>query len=349
MTLTSDHAYVAPELPPLSSLQGVNILHERADIEGATWMLLKLDTVSDPLLAAHLETLVPQTSYRNIFFEPAFSQLAAERISRREVNGLVLVEKHGRSEKLKFFAPVTIERTGKIGPKFMRVWSHEFGPLSHPVLDSSDLERIVEELCFALDKVNPSVARGLLMDSLPLNSEFSRQFMRIGNIAGKLQQFNKFERAALLPTGDKPYSQVHLSGKRRQRLRVARTRLDELGEVTFHEAVTLPDVEVAMLDFLYLEHRGWKGRRNSSLASNSNSRQFALEVVRLLAEKGNCRIFSLQLNGVMIASMVMLVSGSYFIPWKITFDERYSRNSVGNLLLVHVNDLLTGQRQRAFV
>jgi len=43
--------------------------------------------------------------------------------------------------------------------------------------------------------------------------------------------------------------------------------------------------------------------------------------------------------------MVMLVSESHYIPWKITFDERYARNSVGNLLLVHVNDLLTTERE----
>ena len=325
------------------------ILSENVDLEGSTWCLGLISDMNMMAFQHSLKALIKQTEHRNVFFEPDFLAQSAKWIARRQIQGLYLAEKLPSGIELKFFAPVTIERTGKVGPKFFRVWSTEFSPLGQPIVDSTDMERTVEELFKAFDQMPVSSAHGILINSLPVGTRFYSNFVKAGEKRQRLQFFNQFERAALLPTGSKPYDQVHLSGKRRQRLRVGLERLIEIGDVCLEEATDVQDIEIAMLDFLFLEKRGWKGRRSTALANNNATRQFAMDMIRNLGSEKNCRVFSYKLDGNTIASMIVLGSRGRYITWKIAFDEHYAKQSVGNLLLVDVNNRLTSEQDFEFL
>nr|MDJ0613195.1 GNAT family N-acetyltransferase [Rhizobiaceae bacterium] len=337
-------------LPKLQDwTQYTNIISEHVDLEGSTWCLGLISDLNMMAFQQSLKELASHCEHRNIFFEAAFLSQSRKWIARREVQGLFLAERLPHGMELRFFVPVTIERTGKIGPKFFRVWSSEYTPLGQPLVDERDVERIVEELFKAFDQMPVSVAHGLLINSLPQNTRFYAALKSAGEDRGRLQFFNRFERAALRPVGNKRYDMVHLSGRRRQKLRVALSRLIDMGSVSVEEATDVQDIEIAMLDFLYLEERGWKGRRKTALANNNSTRQFAMDMIRDLGIANDCRIFSMKLDGNVIASMIVLGSAGEFVTWKIAFDEHYAQQSVGNLLLVDVNNRLTSEPDFAFL
>ncbi len=326
-----------------------NILSEHVDLEGSTWCLGLITDLNMMTFQHSWNDLVANSEHRNVFFEPEFLSQSAKWIARREIKGLYLAERMPTGIELRFFTPVTIERTGKIGPKFFRVWSSEFTPLGQPLIDKRDVDRIVEELFKAFDQLPASQAHGILINSLPVGTQFYSAFTKAGDERKRLQFFNQFERAAMHPVGKKTYDMTHLSGKRRQRFRVALSRLIELGDVAVEEATDVQDIEIGMLDFLYLEKRGWKGRRHTALANNNSTRQFAMDMIRSLGMKKKCRIFSFKLDGNTIASMIVLGSAGRYVAWKIAYDEHYANHSVGNLLLVDANNRLTGEPDFEFL
>jgi len=336
-------------VPTLDWSQHTTILSEHVDLEGSTWCLGLISDLNMMAFQESLKELASHSDFRNVFFEPEFLSESTKWIARRPVSGLFLAERLPNGLELRFFAPVTVERTGKIGPKFYRIWSSEYTPLGQPLVDARDVERTVEELYHAFDNLPSFAAQGMLIHSLPQNTRFYKAFTKAGEKRNRLQLFNKFERAALLPVGEKPYEMTHLSGKRRQRLRVALARLMEKGSLCIEEANDVQDIEIAMLDFLFIEKRGWKGRRKSALANHNDTRQFAMDMIRRMGCSGKCRVFSYKLDGNTIASMIMLGSGGRYVAWKIAFDEHYADHSVGNLLLVDVNNRLASEPDFEFL
>lgn len=329
--------------------QHTKILSEHVDLEGSTWCFGLISDLNMMGFQDSLKELASYAEYRNVFFEAEFLTQSAKWIARRPVSGLFLAERLPEGIELRFFAPVTLERTGKVGPKFFRVWSSEYTPLGQPLVDARDVERTVEELYHAFDSIPASVAHGILINSLPQSTRFYQAFKRAGEKRNRLKFFNQFERATLEPVSNKPYDAAHLSGKRRQRLRVALKRLIESGSVSIEEAIDVQDIEIAMLDFLFIEKRGWKGRKHTALANNNDTRQFAMDMIRHMGASGNCRIFSYKIDGNTIASMIVLGSGGRYVAWKIAFDEHYANQSVGNLLLVDVNNKLTAEDDFEFL
>ena len=94
------------------------------------------------------------------------------------------------------------------------------------------------------------------------------------------------------------------------------------------------------VDFLYIENRGWKGKRKTALASKSTTRQLAIESVEELASLGHCEIYTMQVDGSAISSAIILKTGGYYFPWKITFDESFAKYSAGNQLAIEMTEQL---------
>ncbi|MEM7290316.1 MAG: GNAT family N-acetyltransferase [Pseudomonadota bacterium] len=319
-------------------VSGAMMLAEHRDLEGSLWQLGLKETLDHQDFFADLETLSRSAEYPNLFFEKGWLSNSINSIARRKVKFLFLTETYGETRTLKFFAPVTQERLGIIGPVFFRIWSNEYSPLGMPLVEKRDVERIVEELYLSFGQIKSGQARGLVINTVPKHNRFTKLLKECGVKKNCIHSFNDYERAGLSPVGPKGYFKVSLSSKHRQRLNAARKKLDALGDVTIACVSTLPEIEVQLLDFLYIEGRGWKGVRKTALISQDSTRQLALGVVRELAASGQCEIYSLSLDEQVIASTIFLNSNGHYVAWKTTYDEAYSRYSVGNLLVVEATD-----------
>ena len=312
------------------------VIASHHDLEGITWQLCLVPKESLPKLTVPIRELLKKSDYPNVFFEPAFLHNSTNTVARHEVQFLILTEQIGDQANLKFFAPITIERLGWLGSQYFRVWSSEFSPLGLPLIDQDDIERTTEELLHCFHNVPRSTAIGVLLNTLPQRSAFATTLIRL--TGKKTSVFNHFERASLVPVLGKKYREKHLSGKRRQRLNAGLRKLSKLGKISFKTISDPEDAEIALLDFLYMEKRGWKGTRKTALASRSTTRQLAIDSVRELAALGYCEIHTMYLDEHAISSAIVLKTEGYYFPWKITFDETYASYSVGNQLMVRMTE-----------
>lgn len=322
-------------------LQDAEILASDHDIEGSSWQLGLWDKLTSESVVEALQQLTRRVDYPNVFFDPAYLKNSSQLVARKPVKYMFLLETYGEVSHLRFFAPVTKETLGPLRPNFFRVWSTEFAPLGQPLVCAEDLSHTTEKLLSLTDRVDPAIACGLLINSLPKNSEFSRNLFKRSTRMDNFTFFNHYERASLIALSEEEYEQKHLSGKRRQRLNAARRKLSALGDVTITCHKRPPEVEVSLLDFLYLEKRGWKGKRNTALASNNDTRQLAMDAIRELSTSGKTEIHNMYLDGNAIASIILLNDNGHYIAWKIAFDEQYANYSVGNLMSVHATAEIT--------
>ncbi|HYY82950.1 MAG TPA: GNAT family N-acetyltransferase, partial [Beijerinckiaceae bacterium] len=117
------------------------------------------------------------------------------------------------------------------------------------------------------------------------------------------------------------YATRHLSASRRKGLRRRRSKLAELGEVTFRSVTEGPALAEAVEDFLALERAGWKGSRGTALAS----RPATIELARaLFASAGGpvaARADMIRLDGRPIAVSLALDCGRTAHLLKTAFDE----------------------------
>lgn len=324
-------------------LAGTKTVASHQDIEGGNWRLSLVDRLDEPVLLEELETLTARCDHPNIFFDPAFLAHSARSVSRNKVQYLVLSEQYGETTNLRFFAPVTIERVGRIGPRFFRVWSNEFAPFGLPMIDRKAMDRTIEELCICFSRASRTIARGILVPTIPADSRFLKLLEKHGAFANSLFRFNPYERASIKPLATGSYLKEKLSGKHRQRLNAAWRKLRELGEVRVECSTELPDVEVHVLDFLFIEQRSWKGRQNTAMMNRDETRQLATGTLRDLALKRKCEVFSLYLDDTVIASVIVLNTKGHYTVWKTAFNERYSHFSAGNLLLTEATQLITAR------
>lgn len=103
-------------------------------------------------------------------------------------------------------------------------------------------------------------------------------------------------------------------------------------------------LERAVLAFLEIEGRGWKGERGTALGSRADTREFALRAFTGEENTSICRADVLKLNDSAIAVSVMVFAGSTGFTVKTTYDEAYRSYSAGLLLEVDVISSLLSER-----
>ncbi|HEX6824587.1 MAG TPA: GNAT family N-acetyltransferase [Candidatus Sulfotelmatobacter sp.] len=85
--------------------------------------------------------------------------------------------------------------------------------------------------------------------------------------------------------------------------------------------------------FYELEASGWKGAEKSAIACNADTRQFYDEIAVEAARFGYLCIYSLELNGELLASHFGLsLKGRYYSP-KIAHDEKFPQYAPGHLIV----------------
>ena len=117
--------------------------------------------------------------------------------------------------------------------------------------------------------------------------------------------------------------------KRRNEHARRNRRLSDMGRRGYTIARTADEVAAATERFLALEHRGWKGRRGTSLLAAPGRATFARAMTRLLAATGSCRIDAIEIDGRPVAMGIVLKAGDRAYFWKICFDEIHGALSPG--------------------
>jgi len=85
-----------------------------------------------------------------------------------------------------------------------------------------------------------------------------------------------------------------------------------------------------------LEANGWKGRSGSAMAVDRLRAAFAREAVNNLAERDCARIHMLELNGKVIAILIVFTVCGEAWTWKTAYDESLRAFSPGALLMIEV-------------
>jgi CelD/BcsL family acetyltransferase involved in cellulose biosynthesis len=120
------------------------------------------------------------------------------------------------------------------------------------------------------------------------------------------------------------YSQV------RSRLKNYHKKLEKQGAVSFE---IHKNFNVNLLEkFLRMESAGWKGKHGGAIALNSKATQFYHLALSEAAKRGHLRFHTLRVGEEIVAMEIgLLMNNRYYSP-KLTYDERYSNCSPGNVL-----------------
>ncbi len=123
-----------------------------------------------------------------------------------------------------------------------------------------------------------------------------------------------------------------VSAQHRAELRRKRRRLADHGCVSFSELGM--DQAVGLVDWILDHKRRWLGRRKLANAwlQRSDYRDFLVALASSPLPLGRIGLFVLTLDGVLVAAQFNIVDGTRVESLIATYDERYSRFSVGNII-----------------
>ncbi|RZM08307.1 MAG: GNAT family N-acetyltransferase, partial [Sphingomonas sp.] len=207
-------------------------------------------------LAAELDFLTRRAIDQNVFFAPQFLVPAMPRLGERHVRLMVARDEGPRRSRLRFLMPFSIERIGMLGgPMAIRAWTHPFGPLGTPLVDSDDPQATLTSLLVTLRRPELKLPDVLVIPDLRIDEPFARTMAEaVGALGLPMTAVNAFDRAALIKGASLTDA---LSPKRRREVQRQRRMLSAQGELGFDVARTPAEVLAAMEEFLTLEASGW--------------------------------------------------------------------------------------------
>lgn len=287
-------------------------------------------------LERELEFISNRAIEPNIFFTAGFLAPAMPRLDNRDIQLLVLRDVNDRRSRIRLLLPFSIEKPNLgIGAKILRIWSNEYGPLGTPLIDSENALQSLEDFIDGVSAKELKLPNILVFPDIRLDSSFARMMQGVALSKNlPLAITNKSERPMLESNIDAPdYIASAISKHHLQDLERQRRRLAEKGHLEFVIARQPGDIRVALDEFLHLENKGWKGQKKTSLVADRHRAAFVREAVQNLADLDRVRIHSLQLDGKVIASLIVFVMAGESYTWKTTFDEDHAALSVGKLLM----------------
>ena len=190
----------------------------------------------------------------------------------------------------------------------------------------------------ALTTFTNSLKHPLLLHSINVNDRFWDYLITRD---AQFSVLNKWERAVLRPKGTfEEWLDNNFDRKRRKEYRRLTNRLAEQGKfetVTYqHEE----DCKSWVADMLAIEASGWKGKRGTAIASDSDLQAAFGDACQLLSASGKLRFWKLVLNGKAIASAYAIVEGDRAWLVKIAYDEAFAKYSPGVLLILYITEKL---------
>ncbi|PZN48362.1 MAG: GNAT family N-acetyltransferase, partial [Proteobacteria bacterium] len=275
----------------------------------------------------------------NVFFNPRFLTPAMPRLEDRDVRLAVIRDGDEYRSRLRLLAPFTVERpAAPVGVPIIRIWSHPFGPLGAPLVDRDDPVGVIEDFISMLSRPHLKLPQVLVLPDLRLNGAVVPLLETVAEARGlSLLIVDRTERPLLQSELDaETYLKASLRPHHFREFRRLKRRLAELGSLEHCVARGPEEIADAIESFLTLEVSGWKGRERTAMAIDRYRAAFAREAVHRLAERDQCRIHSLTLDGRTIASLIVLVESGRAYTWKTAYDENYAAFSPGTLLMIEV-------------
>lgn len=290
-------------------------------------------------LVDELDFLSARAVEPNVFFNPRFLTPAMPRLEDRDVRLAVIRDGDEYRSRLRLLAPFTVERpAAPVGVPAIRIWSHPFGPLGAPLVDRDDPVGVIEDFISMLSRPHLKLPQVLVLPDLRLNGAVVPLLETVAEARGlSLLIVDRTERPLLQSELDaETYLKASLRPHHFREFRRLKRRLAELGSLEHCVARGPEEIADAIESFLTLEVSGWKGRERTAMAIDRYRAAFAREAVHRLAERDQCRIHSLTLDGRTIASLIVLVESGRAYTWKTAYDENYAAFSPGTLLMIEV-------------
>ncbi|MDQ0321597.1 hypothetical protein QO002_003735 [Pararhizobium capsulatum DSM 1112] len=292
-------------------------------------------------LQQELDFLSNRAMEPNVFFTGRFLAPAMPRLEDRVVRLALIRDNDARRSRLRFLMPYSIDKPGfSIGSPIIRAWSNPFGPLGVPLLDAEEAAETIDNLLEGLALPTAGLPPILVLPDLRLKGKFA-QLVRAVAIGRNLPLTvtDNFSRPMLesLLDGD-TYLRQSVSGVHLKELRRQWKKLETQGTLTYNVARQPEDIRLRLEEFLALEASGWKGKARTALVTDRYHAAFAREAVNNLAESDSVRIHTLDIDGMAIASMIVLMMAGDAYTWKTAYDENFARFSPGKLLLAQLTE-----------
>lgn len=124
----------------------------------------------------------------------------------------------------------------------------------------------------------------------------------------------------------------HISGSLRRNIDKGRRRLQRLGDLSVSVQTEPDGLERILTECFDLEKAGWKGKAGTAIACLPKTERFYRNLAQLAASEGLLALYTMRLNGKLIAFNFSLRTGRRINALKNAYDETLSSESPGNVL-----------------
>ena len=284
----------------------------------------------EPLRGAWRE-LMGRALEPNVFMEPAFALTATQHFPQTRRPKFIGVREDGERTPGRLLCLWPIESTMSIfSPGIVQGWRHPLTNLGNPVIDRARAADVADAVMNFVAEQFPSKSALVVPRLLRSGPTFGLLVTRALATGRTWSLLEEHARAILRQGHDSStFERDMLAVRRRKELERQWRRLNDVGPVVVRSASDPDDIRDAMEMFLAMEQMGWKGRRRSSLLSDSASSTFARSMTRLMARDRKCRIDWLEVGGKPVAMGIILTSGDRAYFWKTAYNESFAQYSPG--------------------
>lgn len=319
-------ATAQPVLPAVLKRQSASAQASVATIRVADWASMEA-----PGARAEWSALTDRASEPNPFLEWWYLLPSLRALDPDHTVKLLCAELDGALVGL---IPVRTERRyyGRPIPH-LASWLHPNCFLGAPLVAAGQERAFWRGLLNWADRHGGS-ALFLHLAQLPLDSALTSALSDVLAEQDRFAAIVHREERAMLASDLAPdaYLEAAMSGKKRKELRRQFARLSELGDVRLERRTDAEGLDRWIVDFLTLEHSGWKGSAGSALASHHATTELFREALAGAAAHHRLERLNLTLDGQPLAMLASFLTPPGAFSYKTAFDERFSRFSPGVLL-----------------
>jgi CelD/BcsL family acetyltransferase involved in cellulose biosynthesis len=277
--------------------------------------------------ALHARALEP-----NPFYAPDFVLAGLRHLPDGERMRLLMIWRETSTARtLAGVLPLADGRRRYVLPVPVVVAADLYGNLSTPLIDPENPCEVWTAILAALDAAG---LRALLLPNAHRDGYSQIALAHACSETGRaVAALDNHERALLRSREEgATYLRATLETRRRKEADRQRRRLAEQGELEFRVARSPDEVSAALEAFLDLESAGWKGRRGTDLKGAPGTAAFIRDMARGMATQSAIRVVSLTSGERLVASGIVVLSGTRAFYIKTTYDEALARFSPGLLL-----------------
>lgn len=281
----------------------------------------------------------------NPFFAPALLLPALDAFAGKDVRVAIVRD---RGERLIALMPVAPARGySRLPVRYLETWMHEHCFFAAPLLRRG-CEAAALSALFDLVENDGAFFR---LRHLPAEGAIATAAARVAGQSGRLCASSARYERAMLGGGYETDAvlDASLRGKKRKELRRQRARLEDAGAVRFETLAARKDLELWTQDFLTLERAGWKGGKNSALASNADGAGFFRAALARAFDAGLLDFHRLCTGDKPIAMIVNFIDSGAGYSFKIAYDEDFARFSPGVLLEIEMMRALEQREGLRFI